>query len=320
MRNQQGEAVFTGKCYECGIEGHSAKACWKLGKGFGGTCDICKKQGHPKRLCPYQPGLRYMGEGEGEGQGERQGENSGNMNAMNKDSMNLGGCFNLQKEVPSEGVPVPEDGWETVRRRRKKKLIISEECGNGCNCHEGAKEETTKSEKELGNISPVYQGEDWEKVRITVDSGAIDHVMEREKAEKFGIVPTEASRNGAFWRAANGSTIKNYGEATVKGETKDGVKAGLKFNAADVTRTLGAVRKMCRAGNRVVFDEAGSYIQNKETGTKTEIEDENGEYILNLWVKKTELGKKGVFFLDAEGKPIGEPLLQGFTGLEDEFL
>ena len=56
--------MFTGNCNECGEPGHSAKACPKLGKGFGGKCDGCGKVGHQKRLCPFQPGLRSLEEGD----------------------------------------------------------------------------------------------------------------------------------------------------------------------------------------------------------------------------------------------------------------
>ena len=41
---------------------------------------------------------------------------------------------------------------------------------------------------------------------------------------------------------------------------------------------------MCEAGNRVVFDEGGSYVENKRTGERTELVKEKGSYILTVWI------------------------------------
>ena len=44
--------------------------------------------------------------------------------------------------------------------------------------------------------------------------------------------------------------------------------------------------KAMKAGNRVVFDEAGSYIESKRTGEKTWMSERNGMFIMKLWVKR----------------------------------
>ena len=43
---------------------------------------------------------------------------------------------------------------------------------------------------------------------------------------------------------------------------------------------------MARAGNRVVFDEDGSYVEDKVTGERMWMRDEGGMYMLKMWVKK----------------------------------
>ena len=58
------------------------------------------------------------------------------------------------------------------------------------------------------------------------------------------------------------------------------------MQVAQVSKPLGSVYQFCKAGNRVVFDEGNSYIQNKETGLKTKIHEENGVYNMHLWVPK----------------------------------
>ena len=44
------------------------------------------------------------------------------------------------------------------------------------------------------------------------------------------------------------------------------------------------MRKICQAGNKVIFDDEFSYIENKFTGEQTPIEQLNGVYYMNLWV------------------------------------
>ena len=45
-----------------------------------------------------------------------------------------------------------------------------------------------------GSINLLRKVEDGTVVDVTVDSGAIDHVMEKDLAHKLGIEPTDASR------------------------------------------------------------------------------------------------------------------------------
>ena len=63
----------------------------------------------------------------------------------------------------------------------------------------------------------------------------------------------------------------------------------------DVHRGLLSVRKITRSGNRVVFDNEGSYIENKSTGEVTRLNDDGGMYELTMWVKRKDFltGKAG---------------------------
>ena len=56
------------------------------------------------------------------------------------------------------------------------------------------------------------------------------------------------------------------------------------FQVAKVRGPLGSVRRICEAGNRVVFDEEGSYIENKVSKKRVNIEKVKGVYLLKLWV------------------------------------
>ena len=46
-----------------------------------------------------------------------------------------------------------------------------------------------------------------------------------------------------------------------------------------------SVKRVCRHGNRIVFDDEGSYVENKQTGEQLKIIEEDGDYILEAWVK-----------------------------------
>ena len=49
-----------------------------------------------------------------------------------------------------------------------------------------------------------------------------------------------------------------------------------------------SVKRMCKSGHRVVFDDEGSYVESKHTGERLKIDEEDGEYLLDVWVKAKE--------------------------------
>ena len=53
---------------------------------------------------------------------------------------------------------------------------------------------------------------------------------------------------------------------------------------APVSKPLRSVKRMCQAGHRVVFDEEGSYIENKNTGEINWLREEDGNYVLDTYV------------------------------------
>ena len=129
---------------------------------------------------------------------------------------------------------------------------------------------------------------------VTVDSGAIDSVMPRRVANGVPVKQTGASRQGLKYRAANGTSIKNEGERGLRGYTAEGNLVDMSMQVCEVTKPLGSVRAMLQAGNRVTFDKGGSYIENKATGVRTNIEDRNGAFVFDIWVPRVnEQHEKG---------------------------
>ena len=53
----------------------------------------------------------------------------------------------------------------------------------------------------------------------------------------------------------------------------------------DVNKALLSVKKIIAAGNRVTFDEEGSFIEDKSSGEKMWLREDKGMFMLKMWVK-----------------------------------
>ena len=75
------------------------------------------------------------------------------------------------------------------------------------------------------------------------------------------------------------------------GKTNEGRELNLNVQVAPVKKSLASVRKMCGAGNRVVFEDlgedVGGYVQSLSTGDKTPIMKVGGTYSVSLWRPRT---------------------------------
>ena len=146
-------------------------------------------------------------------------------------------------------------------------------------------EETQESEKGLWEVR--IEG-DWEVIPVKLDTGACDWVFTPEVAKAFPLMETPSSRNGRHFQGANDSLIENFGERRVKGFTGDEVAMCVGAQIADVSRNLASGFKIMAAGNKIVLDDAGSYIQNKSSGHKINIVNQNGEFKFEIWVPKAK--------------------------------
>ena len=134
---------------------------------------------------------------------------------------------------------------------------------------------------------------EWKKVKFCVDSGADETVMAEDELPEVETKDSWGSKHGQAYEVANGAEIENQGEKkftgvmnSVEGWETEG--KGVTAQICDVHRPLMSVRKMCKAGHRVVFDDEGSYIENKSTGERLKIEEEDGDYVLDVWAKTGE--------------------------------
>jgi hypothetical protein len=184
--------------------------------------------------------------------------------------------------------------------------------------------ELAKSIKSSTNSKPrdmsLPAGMEWQEIQVTVDSGACDHVCNPEEVDPKEIRETEAVRRGVTYTCASGKSILNEGEVKIDGITPQGQELSLTMQVAGVKKPLASVRKMTKAGNRVVFEEisdtCGGYVENKESGVKVPISKEgpNGTYKVSLWRPRKVRAKSGRFAAldeDIDGLSEDEHVVEG---------
>lgn len=144
------------------------------------------------------------------------------------------------------------------------------------------------------NLSPLTievierNHEQGEELDMTVDSGAADTVIPTGRLPHVPEEPSSASRKGLTYTAASGHRMPNRGQQRVTGTTSDGRYVKLLLQVTDVNKALCSVRQMCEVNNRVVFEKGCRYIQNKDTGAKTAIYEQDGVYRMKLNIKAAD--------------------------------
>ena len=126
----------------------------------------------------------------------------------------------------------------------------------------------------------------WTRISMAVDSGACDSVADPNQIP-CAVKETQASRSGQNFASATGEPIPNLGEMVMPMRTREGTFRSMTVQAAPVTKPLASVLRIVQAGHMVVFDSAGSYIYNKETQELNMLREEDGNYMLDVWVQPT---------------------------------
>jgi hypothetical protein len=206
-----------------------------------------------------------------------------------QDDLNLGGNWDNSIGHVSKDI----GDWITIAKKaRSAKDMRPMRMTNHCCSNQGCVNSLERMGNEVNCVNEVSQGASkWEKVTVTVDSGAVDSVGPPTMAKDIRVRETPASRAGMKYRAANGTSIANQGEKSIQGVTKEGRKIGMSFQIANVTKPLGAVRAMLDAGNRVVFDRPNSYIMNKASKAVMPIEERNGAFVFDIWMPRNNKEK-----------------------------
>ena len=151
--------------------------------------------------------------------------------------------------------------------------------------------EPVENVKTLQSVEPegvnalVSEGR-WEIIELAVDSGASETVINGVMVSSVEMKDGPASLRGVKYEVANGVRIPNLGEKKFVGISEESVSRGLTAQVCDVNKGLLSVKKVVAAGNRVIFDDEGSFIEDKVTHERMWLKEENGMYMLKLWVER----------------------------------
>ena len=74
---------------------------------------------------------------------------------------------------------------------------------------------------------------------------------------------------------------------------EDGAARAITAQVCAVNQTLMCVSKIASRGNRVVFDDDGSYIEDKATGERTWMTQVGGMYSLKMWASRKSTAEAG---------------------------
>ena len=280
--DQVAPGQFNGTCYNCGEWGHRAADCTKpKGAGKGGQMSEVNQ-----------------GAGQQQQQQQQQTQVGGKVESLDLGSLDTGG--DKAKEEQEEFRPreggllelVKQAGWQTQGKRGKPPSLqaMMDLCALTSKAVRFQDEPSVNS---VNSSEVLQEGKAWKEILITVDSGACDHVVPPGTIDPKDVRVTDAVKNGVTYYTASGHALPNLGEISLKGITGDGQDLTLNMQVAGVKKPLASVRKMCQAGNRVVFengpDGTGGYVENKTSGAKVPIDFGGGTYQVAVW---TQIDKK----------------------------
>jgi hypothetical protein len=127
-----------------------------------------------------------------------------------------------------------------------------------------------------------------------VDSGAADNVLPRRLLRGNSKVrPSQASRDGVHYVAANGGRIPNEGEADFPFCTREGQSFSWLFQVAEVNKILASVSALVDTGHRVSFDTDDvtgvdcSFITCKKSGESIKMRRDRNVWVIDAFVDES---------------------------------
>ena len=110
-------------------------------------------------------------------------------------------------------------------------------------------------------------------------------VMEAAKTKRMATISEEQSKESKAKLIA--PVVKRTGMCKMR------------YHATDATKYFASVKKITQNGNRVIFDEDRSFIQNKRTGQEMNLVSENGVYKLDVVFMNGEKAERGKIVIDS---------------------
>ena len=202
--------------------------------------------------------------------------------------MPLRGCCSGGASAP-KGLSKGWVQWNPCESTSAQKCGGCEPVGNLSPFREAGSEQrvgsiNTLTAKKPSGVNTMISDEDWVEIEVAVDSGATETVMSEETLSGvIDITEGPAMKRGVAYEVADGTEIPNLGETKFLGFTEEGGAQGVTAQVCAVNKTLMSVSKIAAKGNRVVFDDDGSYIEDKATGERTWMRQVGGMYHIKMW-------------------------------------
>jgi hypothetical protein len=136
-------------------------------------------------------------------------------------------------------------------------------------------------------VNSVSSSSEWEEIELAVDSGATETVVGEDMLTSVETVEGEAFKRGVEYEVASGTTIPNLGEKCFVAIAEEGQRRKMRAQVCAVNKALLSVSRMVQAGNRVVFEQNGSYVEDLQSGEKMYMYEKGGMYMLKMWVEKS---------------------------------
>ena len=303
------------RCYNCGGFGHYARECQAKGKGKGK--DKGKGKGKDSWFGKGYPAGKGWekgalgGKGWEKGKGKSKGKEGGNRPRFGKcwtcggdhfakDCQQGGGREENWAGAGQAGVRslcsvrhvkqtvearAPRQEEEPVMTEGDFKLVRSKKT------RQKEKKEKDKQVRSLVERVPeavnlVEEHDEWEEIDMAVDSGATETVVGEGMLKNIEVVEGEAYKKGVQYEVASGELIPNLGEKRFVAVGERGETRRMKAQVCDVNKALLSVKRMMQAGNRVVFDPEGSYVEDTYTGERMNLREDGGMFMLKLWVQR----------------------------------
>ena len=137
----------------------------------------------------------------------------------------------------------------------------------------------------LAGVNAMEEVQGWEEVEMAVDSGATETVVGEDMIKGVETRQGEATRRGVQYEVASGDLIPNLGEKSFLAYGEQGQVRAIKAQVCEVNKALLSVSRMVQAGNRVVFSNSGSYVEDENTGERIPLREQGGMYMLKLWIR-----------------------------------
>ena len=149
-------------------------------------------------------------------------------------------------------------------------------------------------------------------MKAKVDSGAAVSVAPPGTFDGYKRFPTYESLQGIKHTSASGHKIPDQGIRYPFVRTNTGDVRTLSMRVADVSQPLISVYDMCHKNQRVVFDAEDSYVENKTTGHKIEIEWHGHNPVMCFQVlEPLDEDFEAPFLADVSDPPVSEPADNG---------